>query len=94
MHQEKAREELGIGLDGAHGEAVVLLTDGLPSPAEKGSERWCGSFTELVRCSCERRESEKEDGGARSSERSAPVSSAMTPARDSRGKGASHGLSR
>ena len=63
MHQEKAQEELRIGLDGAHGGAVALLTDGRSSPAEKGRERWCGSFTELVRCSCTRRESEKEDGG-------------------------------
>ena len=83
MHQEKAREELGIGLDGAHGRAVALLIDDRPSLAEKGRERWCGSFTELVRCSCARRESEKEDGGARSTERSAPASSATTPARDS-----------
>ena len=94
VHQEKAREELGIGLDGMHGGAVALLTDGRPFPVEKGHERWCGSFTELVRCSCERRESEKEDGGARSMERSAPVSLATTPVRDSRGKGASHGLPR
>ena len=52
MHQEKAREELGIGLDGGHGGAVVLLTDDRPSPVEKGRERWCWSFTEFVRCSC------------------------------------------
>ena len=73
MRQERAREKLGRKLGGAHGGSETRLTDGRPSPAEKGRERWCGSFTELVRCSCARRESEKEDGGARSTERSAPT---------------------
>ena len=45
-------EELESELASGHGGAVVRLTDGRPSPAEKGRERWRGSFTELVRCSC------------------------------------------
>ena len=94
MRQERAREKLGRKLGGAHGGSEMRLIDGQPSPSEKGRERWCGSFTKLVRCSCARRESEKEDEGARSTERSAPASSATTPARDSQGEGASHGLPR
>ena len=94
MRQERAREILGRKLGGTHGGSETRLTDDRPSSAEKGRERWCGSFTELVRCLCTRRESEKEDGGARSTERSAPASSATTLARYAQGEGASHGLPR
>ena len=45
-------EELKSELASGHGGTMVRLTDGRPSPTEKGRERWCGSFTELVRCSC------------------------------------------
>ena len=50
--QAVGSEELKSELASGHGSAVVRLTDGQPSPAGKGRERWRGSFTELVRCSC------------------------------------------
>jgi len=34
-----------------------------PTPARKGREKWSGSFTELVRWSCARKDSWKKDGG-------------------------------
>ena len=45
-------EELESELASGHGGAVVRLTVGRPSPAERGREKWRGSFTELGRCSC------------------------------------------
>ena len=50
--QAARSEELESELASSHGGTVVRLTDGRPSPAEKGRERWRGSFTELVQCSC------------------------------------------
>ena len=45
-------EELKSELASGHGGVVVRLTIGRPSPVERGREKWRGSFTELVRCSC------------------------------------------
>ena len=62
MHQEKAREELGMGLDGAHGGAVARLTDGQPSPAtaRHGEERT--RFARARRCLRARKEGERWSG--------------------------------
>jgi hypothetical protein len=81
--QAAGPEELKSELAGGHGGTVVRLIDDRPSLAENGRAMWRGSFTELVRCLCAGRESEKEDGGVRSTERSTLASSAMTPVRDS-----------
>ena len=46
-------EELESELANGHGGAVVRLTVGRPSPAERGGgEKWRESFIELGRCSC------------------------------------------
>ena len=45
-------EELESELASGHGSAVVQLTVGQPSLAERGREKWRESFTELGRCSC------------------------------------------
>ena len=50
--QVEGSKELESELASGHGGAVVWLTDDRPSPAGKGRERWRGSFTKLVRCSC------------------------------------------
>ena len=50
--QAAGSEELESELASDHGGVVVRLTDGRPSPAEKGREMWRGSFTELMRCLC------------------------------------------
>ena len=62
MHQEKAREELRMGLDGAHGGAVARLTDGRPSPAtaRHGEERT--RLARARRCSRARKEGERWSG--------------------------------
>ena len=91
MHQEKAREEFGMKLGGAHGGAVARLTDGRPSPAEKGREMWRGSFTELVRCSCVRREGERWSGEGVSTGAELSGELGRAPASDSRERGAYHG---
>ena len=62
VHQEKAREELRLGLDGAHGGAVARLTDDRPSPAtaRHGEERT--RFARARRCSRARKEGERWSG--------------------------------
>ena len=45
-------EELESKMASGHGGAVVWLTVGRPSPAERGREKWRESFTELERSSC------------------------------------------
>jgi len=85
----------------------VWLNVGRPAPAERWRGEWLASYPVFVRCSCAQKGGEKEDGGARSTERrisgeldQAPVSDYRrliayhgdkVLARDARGEGGTQG---
>jgi len=48
---------------------VAWLNVGRPAPAERWRGEWLASYPVFVRCSCAQKGGEKEDGGARSTER-------------------------
>ena len=50
MRQERALEELGRELDGAHGGAVARLVDGTPTPAMAGHGEARTRFAGARRC--------------------------------------------
>jgi len=99
--------ELGSKLTGVHGGTVAWLNVGRPAPAERWRGEWLASYPVFVRCSCAQKGGEKEDGGARSTERrisgeldQAPVSDYRrliayhgdkVLARDARGEGGTQG---
>ena len=62
MHQEKAREELRMELNGAHGGAEAWLIGGTLTPATAGRGEARKSFTTTRRCSCARKEGERCSG--------------------------------
>ena len=62
MHQEKAREELGMELDSVHGGAEARLIGGTPTPATAGRGEARKSFATARRCSCARKEGERWSG--------------------------------
>ena len=61
--------ELRSKLTGVHGSAVARLNIGRPAPAERWRGEWLASYPMFVRCSCAQKGGEKEDGGARYTER-------------------------
>jgi len=63
----------GGDLASVNGSTAAQLSGGSASPAMGWHGERRGSSTEPGRCSCARRESEKEDGGVRSMERSTPT---------------------
>ena len=99
--------ELESKLTGVHGGAVAWLNVGRSAPAERWRGEWLASYPVFVRCSCAQKGGEKEDGGARSTERrisgeldQAPVSDYRrliayhgdkVLARDARGEGGAQG---
>ena len=86
---------------------MAWLNIGRPAPAERWRGEWLASYPVFVRCSCAQKGGEKEDGGARSTERrisselnQAPVSDYRrlisyhgdkVLARDARGEGGAQG---
>jgi len=50
MHQERAQEELGRELGGAHGRAVARLISGTPTPATVGHGEARTRFAGARRC--------------------------------------------
>ena len=99
--------ELRSKLTGIHGGAVARLNVGRLASAERWRGEWLASYPMFVRCSCAQKGGEKEDGGARSTERrisgeldKAPVSDYQrliayhgdkVLARDARGGGGAQG---
>ena len=61
--------ELGSKSTGVHGGAVARLNVGRPAPAERWRGEWLESYSVFVQCSCAQKGGEKEDRGARSTER-------------------------
>ena len=81
-------------LGGVHGGVEARLIGGTLTPATAGRGEARKSFATARWCSCARKGGERWSGEARSTEWNTSASSAKTPARDSWGRGASHGLPR
>ena len=83
--------ELGSKLTGVHGGAVAWLNVSRPAPTERWHGEWLASYPVFVRCSCAQKGGEKEDGGARSTERRISGELDLAPASDYRRLIAYHG---
>ena len=91
MHQEKALEELGSELVGAHGEAVARLVGGMPTLATAGHEEARTRFARARRCSRARKEGERWSGEGVSTGAELSGELSHAPTSDSQGRGAYHG---
>ena len=83
--------EFGSKLIGIHGGVVARLTVGRPAPTERWHGEWLESYPVFVRCSCAQKGGEKEDGGARSTERRIYGELDLAPVSDYRRLNAYHG---
>ena len=83
--------ELGSKLTGVHGGAMARLNVGWLALAERWRGEWLASYPVFVRCSCAQKGGEKEDGGARSTERRISGELDQAPVSDYRRLIAYHG---